>query len=447
MNRELIEEKKQMILNLMGEEAYSPMKLKELSYMLQVSSVERYILVELLQELVEEGRIEQTKKGKYQLTATQLFSGTFESTRRGFGFVRVEGLEKDIFIPESEINGAFHTDEVLVEVTEENKGKKKNMEGRVVKVLERGIKTLVGTFDKNKNSGFVIPDNQKIPVDIYVPKERSKGAVTGHKVVVKLTSYGKGRKSPEGIVTEIIGHINDPGTDILSIVKAYELPVQFPPEVRRELKDIPDHLLPEDYRGREDLRDIPTVTIDGEDAKDLDDAITLSKDENGYHLGVHIADVTNYVTEGSALDKEAIRRGTSVYLIDRVIPMLPHELSNGICSLNEGQDRLALSCIMDLDDTGKLLNHRIASTVIRVNRRMTYTAVNEILTEEKEDTIREYEELVPMFRLMGELSHLIRERRKKEVPLTLISLNPRLFWTKKDDRWRLSHMREMRRLS
>ena len=413
MNRELMEEKKRMLLDFMGDEAYRPMKLKELCYILQVSPVEKYILVELLHELIKEGRIEQTKKGKYHLTDKKLYSGIFESTSRGFGFVRVEGLEKDIFIPEAETGGAFHTDEVMVEITESNEGSRKNMEGRIIKILARGMKTLVGTYEKNKNSGFVLPDNQKIPVDIYVPKERSKGAITGHKVVVKLTDYGKDNKSPEGIVTEILGHINDPGTDILSIVKAYDLPVPFPGEVRKEVRDIPEELTKEDYRDRLDLRELPTVTIDGEDAKDLDDAITLSKDESGYHLGVHIADVTHYVKEGSPLDKEALKRGTSVYLVDRVIPMLPQELSNGICSLNAGCDRLALSCLMDLDETGKLINHRIANTVIRVDRRMTYTAVNEILTEKKESTIKEYEELVPMFLLMGELSGLLRERRKK----------------------------------
>lgn len=413
MNRELLEEKKKMILDFMGEDTYRPMKLKELCYMLQVSPLEKYILAEILQELVLEGRIEQTKKGKYQLTSKKIISGIFESTSRGFGFVRVDGWEKDIFIPEAETYGAFYKDEVMVEVTQEHAAGNKNVEGRIVKILSRGTKTVVGTFERNKNSGFVIPDNQKIPSDIYVPKERSKGAVTGHKVVVKIVDYGKGRKSPEGIITEILGHINDPGTDIISIVKACELPVEFPKEVKQEVRQISQELLPKEYRDRIDLRHLQTVTIDGEDAKDLDDAITLSKDEAGYHLGVHIADVSHYVTENSPLDKEAKKRGTSVYLVDRVIPMLPPELSNGICSLNEGQDRLALSCLMDLDETGKLLNHQIANTVIRVDRRMTYTAVNEIITEQKESTKKEYEELVPMFFLMGELSELLREKRRK----------------------------------
>ncbi|MDO4557019.1 MAG: ribonuclease R, partial [Lachnospiraceae bacterium] len=412
MDQNLKEERKQMLLNFMGEEIYHPMKLKEIGFMLDVSPEDRYLLSDLLTELVEEGRVEKTQKGKYLLADKKIYKGIFEANQRGFGFVRVEGLEKDIFIPESEIGGAFHTDEVLVEVTEENGQSKKNMEGRIKKVLKRGMDSLVGTFEKNKNSGFVIPDNQRIPVDVYVPKERSKGAITGHKVVVKITNYGNGRKSPEGIVTEILGHINEPGTDILSIAKAYGLPTSFPPEVREEVRNIPVQLKPEDYRNRMDIREWPTVTIDGEDAKDLDDAITLSKDEKGYHLGVHIADVSHYVKAGTALDREALKRGTSVYLVDRVIPMLPQELSNGICSLNAGCDRLALSCLMDLDDTGKLVSHKIVETVIRVDERMTYTAVNAVLLKD-EETKKRYENLVSMFELMGELSGKIRERRRK----------------------------------
>ncbi|MBE5956611.1 MAG: ribonuclease R [Lachnospiraceae bacterium] len=413
MNRELLEQKKQIILGFMGEENYIPMKLKELCYMLQVSPEEKYILVQVLDELVKEGRVEQTKKGKYLLSSAEQVAGIFDATQRGFGFVRVEGAQKDIFIPETEVNGAFHSDEVLVEITDRKEGSKKSMEGRVIKILNRGIKTLVGTFDKNKNSGFVVPDNQKIPVDIYIPATRTKGAVSGHKVVVKLVDYGKKNKKPEGIVTEILGHVNDPGTDIMSVVKAYEIPVAFSNEVRNEVRQIPDHLMPEDYRDRLDLRHLQTVTIDGEDAKDLDDAITLYKDETGYHLGVHIADVSHYVQEGTALDREAFKRGTSVYLVNKVIPMLPQELSNGICSLNEGQDRLALSCIMDLDHTGKIQSHRIANTVINVDRRMTYTAVNAVITDHNLEVMKEYKELVPMFEMMGELSGLLREKRRQ----------------------------------
>lgn len=413
MDKEKLQEKKEMILAFMAEEQYRPMKLKEMCYFLGVSPVEKYILSEILQELIREGRIEQTRKGKYQLSQKEFVSGIFEAASRGFGFVRVEGSKKDIYIPETEVNGAFYSDEVLVEITEAQEGSRKNREGRIVRILNRGIQTLVGTFDQNKNSGFVIPDHPKIPVDIYIPATRTKGARNGHKVVVKLTDYGKKNKKPEGIVTEILGHSDDPGTDLISVVKAYEIPTDFSREVRREVKQIPDHLEPADYQDRLDLRQMQTVTIDGEDAKDLDDAITLYKDEQGYHLGVHIADVSHYVKEESTLDQEALRRGTSVYLIDKVIPMLPQELSNGICSLNAGQDRLALSCMMDLDESGKLQAHRIANTVIRVDRRMSYTAVNEIITRHNPVWMEEYKELVPMLEQMGELSALLREKRRK----------------------------------
>ena len=237
------------------------------------------------------------------------------------------------------------------------------------------------------------------------------GAVTGHKVVVRLTSFGGTRKKPEGRVTEIIGHVNDPGTDILSIVKAYGLPEEYPPEVMEQVSRIPDEVTAEEMQGRKDIRSWQTVTIDGEDAKDLDDAITISREAYGYRLGVHIADVSHYVTENSPLDQEALRRGTSVYLVDRVIPMLPHKLSNGICSLNEGTDRLALSCIMDLDFQGRVLGHEVAETVIQVDRRMTYTAVNAIVTDQDPNTMEEYRDFTEMFALMKELADILRERR------------------------------------
>ncbi len=240
------------------------------------------------------------------------------------------------------------------------------------------------------------------------------GAVTGHKVVVKITDFGGEKKKPEGMVTEIIGHVNDPGTDILSIIRAYDLPEEFPPEVMRQAALMPDRVDERETAGRLDLRHIPTVTIDGEEAKDLDDAITISKEnEDHYTLGVHIADVTHYVREGSPLDEEALKRGTSVYLVDRVIPMLPHRLSNGICSLNAGEDRLALSCIMEIDGRGTVIGHQVSETVIRVDRRMTYTAVNAVITDRDPGTMKEYEELVPMFDLMKELADILRARRRQ----------------------------------
>ena len=285
----------------------------------------------------------------------------------------------------------------------------------MIRIVEHGLKRVVGTYDKAKNFGFVRPDITKICGDIFVPIERSKGAVTGHKVVVEITDYGKGGKSPEGKVVEILGHINDPGVDILSIVKGYDLPMEFPEKVLNQAERVANEVSEADMAGRKDLRDVVMVTIDGEDAKDLDDAVNVSFDESTgrYKLGVHIADVTNYVQENSALDREAKKRGTSVYLVDRVIPMLPHALSNGICSLNEGVDRLALSCLMEIDQTGQIADYEIAETVIRVNKRMSYTSVKKILEDKDEAETNKYAELVPMFELMAQLSGILREKRKQ----------------------------------
>jgi ribonuclease R len=303
----------------------------------------------------------------------------------------------------------MHGDKVAIMINKEQTGKRQ--EGMVVQILERGMKEVVGTFQKSKTYGFVVPDNQKFRQDIFIPMEHTKGAITGHKVVVKVTSYGDEDHKPEGKVIEIIGHMNDPGVDIMSVVKSYELPVEFPKEVFRVLDFTPDEINPNEINNRRDIRDLQTVTIDGEDAKDLDDAISLTKEGDIYRLGVHIADVTHYVKEGAALDKEALKRGTSVYLVDRVIPMLPHKLSNGICSLNPGLDRLALSCFMNIDTKGNVIGHEILETVIRSNRRMTYTNVSKIVEEQDEEVIKEYEDLVPMFTLMLELSEVLKKRR------------------------------------
>ena len=338
-------------------------------------------------------------------------TGTFISNARGFGFVEVEGREQDLFIPAEYVNGAFHKDLVRVELLETSGGRRQ--EAKIVQILLHNITQIVGTYEKSKGFGFVIPDNGKIATDIFVPVERSKGAVNGHKVVVELTDYGDARHKPEGKVIEIIGHINDPGVDIMSIVRGYELPVEFSEKVLNQAQRVGKDVSEADRAGRRDLRDIVMVTIDGEDAKDLDDAVHVSKEGDYYCLGVHIADVTNYVQENSALDREALKRGTSVYLTDRVIPMLPHTLSNGICSLNQGEERLALSCLMVIDQKGEVSDYEIVESVIRVNRRMTYTAVKKILEDEDEETIGEYKELVPMFHLMQELAGVLRKKRKK----------------------------------
>lgn len=339
--------------------------------------------------------------------------GTFTANARGFGFVEIDGMEEDLYIPPDMINGAFHKDKVEISFLPKCSGKRR--EAKVVRILERGIGRLVGTYEKSGNFGFVRPDNTRIPKDIFVPVERSMSAVTGHKVVVELTDYGKGNRNPEGKVVEILGHVGDPGMDILSIVKAYEFKIEFPQKVLAQAERAAKPVSEADRAGRRDLRDTVMVTIDGEDAKDLDDAVSLIfEEESGlYHLGVHIADVANYVQENSALDREALKRGTSVYLTDRVIPMLPHILSNGICSLNAGEDRLALSCLMDVDKTGEITNYEIVESVINVKERMSYTSVKKILEDEDEAEKKRYEELVPMFEHMRDLSALLREKRKK----------------------------------
>ena len=409
MDETKLKDRKAMLTALFEDKAYVPMKAKELAVLLNIPRDQRGELQEVLDILVEEGKAGLSKKGKYGKPETFAVQGIFSGHPRGFGFVTVEGREQDIFIPEDKTSEALHGDRV--QITVEHKPSGKRAEGAVIRVLEHANQRIIGYYQKNKNFGFVIPDNQKISQDVFIPQGKDMGAVTGHKVVAQVTDFGGFRRKPEGKIIEIIGHVNDPGTDILSIVRAYGLPEEFPDEVMKEVSYIPDEVDEADKKGRLDLRNVPMVTIDGEDAKDLDDAVSLSKEDGIYHLGVHIADVGHYVKENSFLDQEALKRGTSVYLVDRVIPMLPHKLSNGICSLNEGCDRLALSCLMEIDEKGTVLGHRIAETLIRVDRRMSYTSVNKIVSEEDETEMQAYEELVSMFQLMKELSGILRKKR------------------------------------
>lgn len=411
MEKELLKERKKIILELMESDLYVPMKIKELAIVLNIPKKDRDDLEYVLNELLQEGKISLSKKGKYGKPDFAGVAGIFEGNARGFGFVSIEGEPDDIFIPESATHGALHKDTVQIVIKEGRNGKRR--EGEVVRILHHELSEVVGTFQKNKTFGFVIPDNTRIGKDIFIPIEKSKGAITGHKVVVRITDYGENGKKPEGVIKEIIGHINDPGTDIMSVIRGFDLPTQFPDDVMRQVESIPAEVDSKDYAGRLDLRLWQTVTIDGEDAKDLDDAITIRKENDKYILGVHIADVTNYVTEGSPLDKEAVKRGTSVYLVDRVIPMLPHKLSNGICSLNAGVDRLALSCIMEIDLKGTVVGHNIAETVINVDRRMTYTSVKKIIDDKDEQEMEEYKPLVPMFELMKELADILRDKRRQ----------------------------------
>lgn len=412
--KEVIQERKQKILGCMQSSEYVPMKRKEMRMVLGISEADRPMFEALIAELIAEGKIFETRRGKLALPETlQMGVGSFSAHAKGFGFVTPEDGGGDVFIPASETNGAMHKDKVLYKVTGGG-GSGKRAEGTILRVLDRGMHRLVGLYEQVQGFGFVTPDDKKMAKDIFIAKENSMGAVTGHKVVVEMTDYGNERRSPEGKVIEILGHIHDPGVDILSVIRRYELAVEFPAEVYQEIEDVETEVSEEEIAGREDLRDVLTITIDGEDAKDLDDAVSLSVLPNGnYELGVHIADVSHYVREHTALDKEAYARGTSVYLVDRVIPMLPHKLSNGICSLNPHTDRLTLSCIMEIDRRGQVLAHQVVNSVIHSDYRMTYTAVQDLLDGKTPALREQYAQILPMLEEMNTLRTILWKRRKK----------------------------------
>lgn len=406
-----LEKRKKVVMDFIESPMYVPMKVKELAVFFNIEKERRPELDEVLKELLLEGKLEITKRGKYRKPETKILIGEFTANQKGFGFVRIPDREDDVYIPSGYTDTAMNGD--LVRVVIDIEGGTKRAEGHITGIEKRANTTVVGFYRKNKEFGFVLPDNIKFFKDIYIPKGRDLGAKTGDKVVVEITDFGGDRKKPEGRVKENLGKSTDAGVDILSIIKAYGLPEDFNDEVKHEVEKIPQSVLERDLNGREDFRELITVTIDGEDAKDLDDAITLNKDGNVWHLGVHIADVTHYVRENTALDREALHRGTSVYLVDRVIPMLPRQLSNGICSLNENEDRLTLSCIMDINEKGNIIGHRISEGIINVNKRMTYSAVNKIISEDDEVAKNEYKDFVELFNDFKNLSHLLRKARTK----------------------------------
>lgn len=412
---DILKERKERILAYMESEGYVPIKRRDMRAMLSVPQEDREKFENLINELIAEGRVFETKKGKLASPKDlQMATGTFIGHARGFGFVTPDAGGEDIFIPASETMGAMQKDRVLYKVLHKAE-KSKKADGVIVRILERGQQRIVGTFEAgSKGYGFVVADDKKIAKDIFISRENTKGAVTGHKVVVEITDYGEDRRNPEGKVIEILGHINDPGVDILSVIRRYELAVDFPEEVYAEIEHLGTEVAEADKKGREDLRDLLTITIDGADAKDLDDAVSLKRLGNGnFELGVHIADVSHYVRENTALDKEAYARGTSVYLVDRVIPMLPHKLSNGICSLNPHVDRLALSCLMEVNGRGEVVSHRILESVINSDYRMTYTAVREILEDGAPALLEQYAEILPMLEDMEELRQILGEKRRK----------------------------------
>ena len=385
----------------------------ELQDKLAIDTVEETkIFSEELRKLVDEVVVYQSNKDKYMmLEKSHLRKGIMRANKKGFGFVEIENLEDDVYVAQENMNGAIHDDIVLVEIT--SKMTLDRLEGRILRVLKRQVERYIGeiSFDA-KGMGHLTLDDKKVKLNIQIPKDKTMNAVEGHKVVVELVRKLNNNTKYEGKVIEVIGHKNDPGVDILSIIYKYNINTVFPDDVKEEVKTINMEVLPEELEGRRDLRDMEIFTIDGDDTKDIDDAISIEKFVNGhYKLGVHIADVSYYVKEGSPLDNEAMDRGTSVYLVDRVIPMLPHELSNGICSLNPNVDRLAISCVMEFDSNGRQVDYEIFPSVIKSRIQMTYKKVNSIL--EKNVVPEGYEPYEKSLRLMGELASVLRKAKIK----------------------------------
>lgn len=420
-------DKESKILDFVNSSEYRPMKANDILLFMEVPSKDKDMFFNCINNLVKKGKLVISKKKNKVMLPEMLnmILGTYLGNSKGFGFVAPENREfmekitlvdKDIFIHNNDAMGATHKDIVLCEITKNQAGKKP--EGRIIKIIQKGYSTIVGTFEESQNFGFVVPDEKKLCKDIFIAKKNTLGAVAGNKVIVEITKNSIENKNPEGRITEILGHINDPGIDILSIIKQFELPTDFEEDVYNYIENIPKEVtsdvLEEEKSRRLDIRNLQTVTIDGEDAKDLDDAITLCRLDNGnYKLGVHIADVTHYVKEFTPLDREALRRGTSVYLVDRVIPMLPHKLSNGICSLNANVDRLALSCIMEIDNNGNVVSHEIAETIINVDKRMSYTIVNDLLINEDSTYLEDNKDFLVMFSDMEKLRNILLKKRVK----------------------------------
>ncbi len=403
------EEWKERLFAFLNTKEYKPMRLKELCFLMEIPSGERDEFLDLLNSLEKDGELVRTKNNRYMPLPKDMLTGDFMGSRKGYGFVRVTGYDEDFFIPEHDVNGAFQGDRVMIRLKAVMRGPRK--EAEVVRILSRGITTVTGTYRLSDGIGFITTGNKRLGTDVYIPAGKDMKAVDGNIVVAELERYDTGGGAPEGRIVEILGHIDDPKDDVLAVIRSFNIPEEFPDEVIDQLREIPDRVYEEDIKGRRDFRDWETVTIDGETAKDFDDAITLTEENGIYHLGVHIADVSHYVTEGSPLDREALRRGTSVYLADTVVPMLPHQLSNGICSLQEGKDRLVLSCLMDINEKGEVLSHEVCEGVIHSNARMTYTDVNLLIEDAEDAPVEKYRDLIPFFKRMARLSEIIRERR------------------------------------
>ncbi|MHB1393374.1 MAG: ribonuclease R [Clostridia bacterium] len=412
--REINLEMKNKLLSFMKEDAYKPLSHNELVQEFQRDFQQASEFEEVLNSLLEDGSIIVTRKNKYGVTEKMnMVAGRIQGNKKGFGFLIPDNKDiYDLFIPAENLNGAMNNDRVIARLTSGEIGTKKS-EGEVIKILKRANERVVGTFENGKGFGFVVPDDPRIYQDVFISKSDFNGAKDGHKVVVQITQWPEARRNPEGVVIEILGHKDDVGTDIISIIRGHNLPEEFPSEVEGQAEKIPERVSVEDIAKRRDLRGKVIVTIDGEDAKDLDDAVSLEQLPNGnYLLGVHIADVTQYVFENSHLDKEALKRGTSVYLVDRVVPMLPRRLSNGICSLNPQIERLTLSCDMEIDAKGKVKRYEIYESVIKTKERMTYKNVNRILTDNDPEVIERYSDLVDTFKEMERLMQILNKRRR-----------------------------------
>ena len=406
---------KERVMGLLNDEAYSPLKKEELALIFDIKPTDMPMFYKFLEELEENSTICKTKKGKL-ISPKEMgyFVGKFVSHRKGFGFVESdEEYTQDLFIPSSEINGAMHNDRVMAEIitpaTDERRA-----EGKIIKIVQREVTHIVGVFQPNRNFGFVIPDDKKFNKDIYIPKKFFSGARENDKVVCEITVWPQEDRKPEGKVIEILGQKGERVVEIHSIVKAHGLPEEFPKKVLDEAENVAVEIPQEEIERRFDIRDLKTFTIDGDDAKDLDDAVSIDVLPNGnFKLGVHIADVTHYVREKSKLDKEALKRATSVYLVDTVIPMLPKTLSNGVCSLNPFEDKLTLSVFMEIDDKGNVVKYDIKETIINSKARMTYTEVSDILENDDEKLKQTFSNLVEEFKNAETLARILMGRRKK----------------------------------
>ena len=414
-----MEEQKQKIMDLIKDEDYVPLKAKEIAMLMRVPKKEYNKFLEILGELELELKIQKNRKNRYKLVEKTYYDGIYRKNQKGFGFVRLENEEDEIYISKENSLNALNGDRVLIEIIEE-KNKVKSAEAKVVKILKHEKDTVVGIFQNNKNFGFVVPDDRSLGTDIFISKKDFGKARDNHKVLVKITKYPQNGKNAEGKILEVLGNVNEAGVDMLSLIKEYNLPSTFPEPVIEEAKKCGDTIDEKDIKNRVDFRNKTIFTIDGEDAKDLDDAVRVEKLENGnYKLEVHIADVSYYVKEGSILDQEALLRGTSIYMLGRVIPMLPRELSNGICSLNANEDRFTLSCLMEIDRKGNVINSEIVKGIIKVTKRMSYTDVQAILDNSDKKVVKTYKKYIKEFKLMEELALILKNKRMEQGYLNL----------------------------